>query len=313
MTAPDDVRGTANRGVGGPQPSMLEDLRQQVVLGAILGLRQGFAVFNPLGPGAVIRDRDLSNQLQMHGNYERAFEAATGLQDYFDIKREGESVRSARGEQLAVMLGHATGFNQAVETIKAEDRSGNELRGIDRFARGVDAAARLGGTVTTVATGVQGVSSTLSRQAQIGLPFSAQRAMNKALIADRAVPFAVQPPTSPIGFHTPYAEMAVAEQRAFQHAYNQLSHRLPGRLPAWNKRNVEQNREVFNAVVNLIRNNAKEVRIVVRNIAEKGSGLPAERRMVAMYVAEIEGRQYYIYSTPEGRFVSAGELKFEKE
>jgi hypothetical protein len=174
-------RGTAERGVGVSEPSLLENVRQQAVLGAILGVRTGLAFLNPLGPQAVKQDEQDAVRLQRQGSYERAFEVATGFQEYFDIKRQGESIGASREEQAAVMLGQATGFNQAVETIKGEDRSAKELKGIERFSRGIDAASRLTSTVASVASGVKSTSN----QVRLGLPFSAERAMNLAVAADK--------------------------------------------------------------------------------------------------------------------------------
>lgn len=71
------------------------------------------------------------------------------------------------------MLGHATGFNQAVETWTGETRTGAPLVGFDRFTRGVDSGLRLTGTVFTVAGGVSAAG-----ELKYGLPFSSSRAMN---------------------------------------------------------------------------------------------------------------------------------------
>jgi hypothetical protein len=145
-----------------------------------------------------------------------------------------------------------------------------------------------------------------------GFPFSTARAMNKAVGADKQIPFKVQPPSKPTGFQKPYSEMKAAEQQAFQHAYNQLSSRMPNRLPKWSKAKAEENRLIFNAVVNLIRGTATEVTVNYRNIAVKGSGLPAERKLVAIYESEINHARYYVYCDQDGRFVSAGQSTYSE-
>ena len=140
------------------EPSVLETLRQHAVIGAILGIRQGIAtvtsIVNPLGTQAVQKDQVAAQQLLAKGNYERAFEVATGFAEYFDIKKQGKEINSPTTETLAVMMGYATGFNQAVETVTGESRSGDSLSGFDRVATGLDALSRIASTAMTVAGGV---------------------------------------------------------------------------------------------------------------------------------------------------------------
>lgn len=139
--------------------SFLETLRRQAIIGSILGIRKALATFNPTGPTAVSNDEMAAQALLAKGNYERAFEVATGLADYFGIRREAKKIGSSKGETAAVMMGHATGFNQAVETVKGETRSGAELKGVERFAKGLDALTRIASTTLTVAGGVQGLGA----------------------------------------------------------------------------------------------------------------------------------------------------------
>lgn len=135
-------------------PSFLETLRQQAIIGVILGIRKGLGAFSPMGLTAVTNDEVAANTLLAQGNYDRAFEVATGFAEYFQINREGSTIGATRGETAAVMMGHATGFNQAVQTVKGETRSGAELAGIERFATGLDALTRIASTTMTVAGGV---------------------------------------------------------------------------------------------------------------------------------------------------------------
>ncbi|MDD5365474.1 MAG: hypothetical protein PHR30_09060 [Gallionellaceae bacterium] len=135
--------------------TFLESLRQQAILGSILGIRRAIATFNPTGPQSVMNDETAAQSLLAQGNYERAFEVATGFADYFEIYHQGNGIGASGWETGAVMMGHATGFNQAVETVKGETRSGAELSGFDRFATGLDALIRIASTVMTVAGGVQ--------------------------------------------------------------------------------------------------------------------------------------------------------------
>lgn len=135
----------------------MESLRQSAVIGCILGIRQGLAVLSPMGAEAVTKDSIAANTLHAQGNYERAFEVATGFAQYFDLRRQAKAAGSSKGETAAVMVGHATGFNQAVQTVQGETVSGEKLTGFDRFATGLDALLRLTSTVLTVAGGVQGL------------------------------------------------------------------------------------------------------------------------------------------------------------
>jgi|CXWL01.1.fsa_nt_gi hypothetical protein len=143
-------------------PSVIEVLRQQAIIGSILGIRQAIAtmanmVGNPMAIQTWQKDQMFADQLLAQGNYQRAFEVATGFADYFDIHKEGKTIGSSKGETVAVMLGHATGFNQAVSVVKGETRSGTELRGIDRFSTGLEALLRIASTTLTVAGSVQGL------------------------------------------------------------------------------------------------------------------------------------------------------------
>jgi hypothetical protein len=140
-------------------PSWLEILRQQAIIGVILGIRKGIATVNPLGVQAVNNDEVSAQQLLSQGNYERAFEVATGFAEYFDIRRQGKENCSSNTEIAAVMMGHAAGFNQAVETLKGENRSGEKISGFERFRTGLDALLRIANTVMTVAGGVGAVAS----------------------------------------------------------------------------------------------------------------------------------------------------------
>jgi hypothetical protein len=138
-------------------PSLVESLRQQVVIGVVLGIRGGLSSVNPMGQDAVRKDEQAVYQLLAVGDYDKAFEVATGLTDYFEISREGKKYASPKSEVAAVMLGHATGFNQAVETYKGETASGGDLSGIDRIMTGLDALIRIASTAMTVAGGVSGL------------------------------------------------------------------------------------------------------------------------------------------------------------
>jgi hypothetical protein len=53
------------------------------------------------------------------------------------------------------MVGHATGFNQAVETVKGEGLEGEKIQGIDRFLKGVNALMKIVNTVMKVGGLVQ--------------------------------------------------------------------------------------------------------------------------------------------------------------
>jgi len=174
-----EERGTADNGVVSGQPSFLENVRQQLVIEGILGARQILNSLNPLTIGHPPEGASDARSLQATGDYERAFEVATGFEDYFDIHREAGEAGSALGEEALVMLGHAAGFNQAVEAYQGADRSG-PLEGWDRFSKAIDAALRIANTALTIAGAVEATSAGVKR----GLPFSANRAMTKALEAE---------------------------------------------------------------------------------------------------------------------------------
>lgn len=144
------------------RPSILENLRQQAILGCILGIRSALVVFNPMGSSGLQKDQTTVYALLSQGNYDRAFKVATGFVEYFDIHAEGKATGAPRTETGAVMMGQATGFNQAMETITGQTRLGSELEGIDRFATGLEALLRIATTGMMVVGGVQtlGLGST---------------------------------------------------------------------------------------------------------------------------------------------------------
>lgn len=135
--------------------SFIETLRQYAIVGSILGIRRTLATVNPMGTQAILNDETEADSFLRQGNYERAFEVATGFVEYFDIHRQGQAIGSGSGETAAVMMGHATGFNQAAETVTGQTRSGRSLEGFDRFLTGVDALLRIANTTLIVVGGVQ--------------------------------------------------------------------------------------------------------------------------------------------------------------
>ncbi len=136
-------------------PSFLETVRQQAIIGSIIGIRKGLGAVNPAGIEAVTRDETTAYLLLARGDYERAFEVATGLVDYFDIHKQGRAVGADASETAAVMMGHATGFNQAAATVTGQSRSGETLQGFERVLTGLDAVLRIANTTLTVVGGVQ--------------------------------------------------------------------------------------------------------------------------------------------------------------
>ena len=154
-TGLDGTRCTTTPAEPDRSPSFLETVRQQAIIGSILGIRKGLAALSPVGMETIARDETTAQVLLSQGNYDRAFEVATGLLDYFDIHRQGRAIGAGASETAAVMTGHATGFNQAVETVTGQSRSGNTLEGFDRVLTGVDALLRIANTTLTVVGGVQ--------------------------------------------------------------------------------------------------------------------------------------------------------------
>jgi len=139
-------------------PSMLEQFRQGAVISIVIGLRSGIAALNVLNPNAtqaVTKDSIAAQLLLAQGDYDRAFEIATGFQEYFDIKKQGDRVGSSKTEIGAVMMGQAVGFNQVVESATGENRSGDKLEGIDRLATGLDGLTRVASTAMTMLGGVE--------------------------------------------------------------------------------------------------------------------------------------------------------------
>lgn len=134
----------------GPPLGVLEELRQQTIIGIVLGIRKGLTAVNPMWMQGVANDESAVYVLLGQGAYQRAFEVATGFEDYFRIWHEGERNQSSGGEDIAVMLGHATGANQAVEAAYGESRAGKPLQGVDRVMTGLDALSRIASTVMTV-------------------------------------------------------------------------------------------------------------------------------------------------------------------
>jgi hypothetical protein len=132
--------------------SLLEQLRQQFILGGILGVRKSLALLNPIPTGMqeVARDEQQAILLQQQGDYEQAFEVATGLQEYFKLNRQSKAARASGGETAVAMVGHLTGFNQATAAATGEDINGKPLGTGDRVMSGLDGLTRIASTVMTV-------------------------------------------------------------------------------------------------------------------------------------------------------------------
>lgn len=147
-------------------PGFLEELRRQAIIGSILGIRKALAAVNPMAGGpamqAVSADETRAQALLAGGDYDRAFELATGFPEYFEIYRQGRSIGAPDGEIAAVMLGEATGFNQAVEAASGEARGARTMSGSERITTTVEAVLKLASTALTVAGGVQAGSALAS-------------------------------------------------------------------------------------------------------------------------------------------------------
>ena len=144
--------------------SWWEDMKAQIKVEAALLPRQVIAPFNILNPNGLKEVQDLrsrATELIAKGQHERALEVATGFEEYFDIHREGKNVGSPAYEQGAVMVGHATGFNQTAVAVTGESRSGAKLSLGERAWAAVDGGLRLLNTVSTVAGGVEFVGTKL--------------------------------------------------------------------------------------------------------------------------------------------------------
>jgi hypothetical protein len=142
----------------GGKPSFLESMRQSAVVESLLGARRLISTFQnmimPTGQQALMNDELTARMLLAQGDYERAFEVATGFAEYFDIHKQAKKAGSSTSETASVMMGHAAGFNQAVETVQGEDSAGNKLSVFDRIGTGLDALARIVSTAMTVDMGV---------------------------------------------------------------------------------------------------------------------------------------------------------------
>lgn len=144
-----------------PDDSLLEQIRQQIIVGSIIGLRKGLASVNPMGMQEVLHDEQEAMLLLAQGNYEQAFEVATGFQEYFKINRQSKVANASGGETAVAMVGHLTGFNQATAAATGEDITGNPLGTGDRIMSGLDGLVRIASTTMTVSGVVGGAGARL--------------------------------------------------------------------------------------------------------------------------------------------------------
>ena len=135
-------------------------VKEDSAIAALISARRIGALFNPayfFGLTKVGTDQEFDREslaalmAAQAGDFDKALEIAGG--EYMKIHLEGQKAGASLGEQGAVAVGQATGFNQAIETIGGETRSGESLTGFSRVATGVDAALRLASTVA-LSTGV---------------------------------------------------------------------------------------------------------------------------------------------------------------
>jgi hypothetical protein len=144
-----------------PDDSLLEQIRQQFIIGSMIGLRKGLATVNPLGMQDVATDEQQAMLLLAQGDYEQAFEVATGFQAYFKINRQSKLANASGGETAVAMVGHLTGFNQATAAATGEDINGNPLGAGDRIMSGIDGLLRIASTTMTVSGVVGGAGARL--------------------------------------------------------------------------------------------------------------------------------------------------------
>lgn len=147
--------------VPAPDDSMLEYLRRQFIVGAILGLRRTAATLDPMGLQALTHDEQQAWLLLAQGDYEQAFEVATGLQAYFQIHHQAQANGSSGGSTAVAMLGHLTGFNQATAAVSGEDMAGKPLGAGERIMAGLDGLIRIASTAMTVGGVVGSVGARL--------------------------------------------------------------------------------------------------------------------------------------------------------
>jgi len=141
-------------------PTFLEKLRQMAVIGTIIGIRKGIAMVNPMALQGATQDEQTAQRLMGQGDYERAFEVATGFAEYFVLYKKGKLVGASNSEIGGTMIGHATGFNQAMETAQGQTVSGEDLKGIDRFLKGLEALLKIASTALTILGGVGSLGPT---------------------------------------------------------------------------------------------------------------------------------------------------------
>jgi hypothetical protein len=133
-----------------PDGSLLERLRQEIVIGSIIGLRRGLSAVNPMSAPQLTHDEQQAYALLAQGQYTAAFEVATGFQDYFRVWHASKATGANAGETGVAMVGHLTGFNQATAAATGEDITGKALGTGERIMTGLDALARIASTAMTV-------------------------------------------------------------------------------------------------------------------------------------------------------------------
>ncbi|MDQ0065138.1 hypothetical protein [Chryseobacterium lathyri] len=103
-----------------------------------------------------------------------------------------------------------------------------------------------------------------------------------------------------VGHTTPWAEMAKAERRAFQHSYTR--HASEFDLPNWSQSQADILQELFNNTVTNVRSagaksffNSKELVNGVKTTVNRTEPI-------------IHGQKYFYYETLQGKFISAGKI-----
>ena len=100
-----------------------------------------------------------------------------------------------------------------------------------------------------------------------------------------------------IGHTTPWAEMSVAQRKAFQHSYSR--HASEFGLPNWSQSKAAELQSAFNQAVGNVRSNAT-------NITTGYKLFNGQSVQVRIYESTINNKPYYYYETMDGQFISAG-------
>jgi LysM domain len=201
------------------------------------------------------------------------------------------------GVVLNVATKHKWAMTFGVGGVFVQEANASVIAGASNILAATASNIALSASAGKVLDGVDGLKSRLMGTSS---PNALSRGVNSAPSPTKATGLGVANSISPsIGHATPWAQMTIAQRKAFQHSYSR--HAADFGLPNWKQSNVEDLQKQFNDAAAKIRNSGTQV---AKPVFKPWNGKSVQ---VNYFESNINGENFYYYEdAATGMFISAG-------